>query len=85
MKVKVGLVQMACEPDKQSNINTCTEKVRRLAADGAQIICLQELFASLYFCDEERYQNFKLAEPIPEGPTTQHFMTLAKELGVVIV
>ncbi len=84
-KVKVGIVQLSCTADKAQNIERYTDKVRQLAADGAQIICLQELFASLYFCDEERYENFKLAEPIPEGPTTQHFMALAKELGVVIV
>ena len=76
---------MKCVEDKQQNIVRYTEKVRELAAQGAQIICLQELFASLYFCDEERYVNFQLAEPIPEGPTCQHFMALAKELGVVLV
>ena len=85
MKVKVGIVQMSCVEDKQQNILRYSEKVRELAAQGAQIICLQELFASLYFCDEERYVNFQLAEPIPEGPTCQHFMSLAKELGVVLV
>ena len=85
MKVKVGIAQMKCVEDKQQNIVRYTEKVRELAAQGAQIICLQELFASLYFCDEERYVNFQLAEPIPEGPTCQHFMALAKELGVVLV
>lgn len=76
---------MACVADKQQNIVRYTEKVRELAAGGAQIICLQELFASLYFCDVEDYDNFKLAESIPEGPTCQHFMSLAKELGVVLV
>ena len=85
MKVKVGIAQMACSADKQANIDRYTEKVRELAAQGAQIVCLQELFASLYFCDEERYQNFALAEPIPEGPTCQHFMALAKELNIVMV
>lgn len=76
---------MSCVADKQENIARYDEKVRQLAAQGAQIICLQELFASLYFCDEERYQNFQLAEPVPEGPTCQHYMSLAKELGVVLV
>lgn len=83
--VKVGIAQLACQKDKQANIERYTAKVRELAANGAQIICLQELFASLYFCDVEDYDNFALAEPIPEGPTTQHFMALAKELNVVIV
>lgn len=85
MKVNVGFAQLACEADKQHNIEHATTAVRRLAVDGAQIICLQELFASLYFCDEERYQNFLLAEPIPDGPTTNHFCQLASELGVVLV
>ena len=84
-KVKVGIAQMSCVADKAQNIERYTDKVRQLAAGGAQIICLQELFASLYFCDEERYENFKLAEPIPDGPTTQYFMSLAKELGVVLI
>ena len=67
MKVKVGIAQMSCTEDKARNIERYTGKVRRLAADGAQIICLQELFASLYFCDEERYQNFSLFEKRAEG------------------
>ncbi|HMI65832.1 MAG TPA: carbon-nitrogen hydrolase, partial [Cyclobacteriaceae bacterium] len=50
----------------------------------AQIVCLQELFTSLYFCDSEDYENFKLAEPVP-GPSTESLSTLAKELGVVII
>lgn len=85
MKVKVGIAQLACSADKQENIKRYTEKIHELASDGAQIICLQELFASLYFCDTENYDNFQLAEAIPEGPTCQHFMALAKELGVVLV
>ncbi|MBQ9418549.1 MAG: carbon-nitrogen hydrolase [Bacteroidales bacterium] len=84
-KVKVGLAQMSCVADKQQNIVRYTDSVRRLAAEGAQIICLQELFATLYFCDEERYEAFALAEAVPEGPTTRHFQELARELGVVIV
>ncbi len=51
MKVKVGIAQLANVADKQQNIQRYSDKVRQLAADGAQIICLQELFASLYFCD----------------------------------
>lgn len=84
-KVKIGIAQMTCTGDKDANIRRYTEQIRQLVADGAQIVCLQELFASLYFCDEERYQNFQLAEPIPEGPTTKHLMALAKELGVVLI
>jgi N-carbamoylputrescine amidase len=84
MKVKVGLVQMSCTADKQANIDKAIQKVREAAASGAQIVCLQELFTSLYFCDVEDYENFKLAEPIP-GPTTDVLAKLAGELGVVII
>jgi N-carbamoylputrescine amidase len=83
-KVNVGIIQMACVKDKQANLDKATEKIRSAAAKGAQIICLQELFASLYFCDVEDYDNFKLAESIP-GQTTDIFSALAKELNVVII
>jgi N-carbamoylputrescine amidase len=83
-KVRVGLVQMSCGADKEANMQKITGKIREVAAQGAQIVCLQELFLSLYFCDVEDYENFKLAEAIP-GPSTDHLGALAKELGVVIV
>lgn len=75
---------MACEAGKKSNIIKAVNAVRTAAAQGARIICLQELFASLYFCNEENYDHFSLAEEIP-GPTTQVFQELALELGVVII
>lgn len=83
-KVKVGLIQMTCTKNKQANIVKATEKIKQAASEGAQIICLQELFASLYFCDVEDYDNFALAEAIP-GKTTDDFSKLAKELDVVII
>jgi N-carbamoylputrescine amidase len=83
-KVKVGLVQMSCSAVPQENMDKAIAKVREAAAKGAQIICLQELFRSLYFCDEEIHDNFKLAEPIP-GPSTETLGKLAAELGVVII
>jgi N-carbamoylputrescine amidase len=83
-KVKVGLVQMSCSADVSSNIGKAEEGIRRAAAAGARIVCLQELFPSLYFCDVEDYANFNLAEPVP-GPTTERFGALAAELGVIIV
>lgn len=82
--VKVGLVQNSCSSDLQSNLNKAEAGIRKAAQKGAQIICLQELFKSLYFCDVEDHDNFKLAESIP-GPSTDFFLTLAKELGVVII
>ena len=83
-KVKVGLVQMTCTKDKQENLDKAIAQVRAAAAKGAQIVCLQELFTSLYFCDVEDYDNFDLAEKIP-GPSTDALQNVAKELGVVII
>lgn len=83
-KVTVGLVQMTCTNDKAANLEKAIREVRVAAGKGAQIICLQELFTSLYFCDVEDYANFQLAEPIP-GPSTQTLSIVAKELGVVII
>ena len=84
MKVKVGLVQTSCTNNKNENIEKAIQSIRIAAQKGANIVCLQELFSSLYFCDIEDYENFKLAEPIP-GATTEKFQDLAKELNVVII
>jgi N-carbamoylputrescine amidase len=83
-KVNVGLVQMGCSADMQDNMSKAIKGIRDAAAKGAQIVCLQELFTSLYFCDVEDYENFKLAEPIP-GPSTDTLSAVAKELGVVVI
>jgi len=83
-KVKVGIVQMTCTANKQENLDKAIVKVREAAQKGAQIVCLQELFTSLYFCDVEDYDNFKLAESIP-GPSSDALSEVAKELGVVII
>lgn len=80
----MGTVQMSCTDNPQENLKKAIEKIREAASRGAQVICLQELFTSLYFCDLEDYENFQLAEPIP-GPSTHALATLAKELGVVII
>lgn len=82
--VQVGIIQMSCVADKAQNLDKAQQRIRLAAAKGAQIICLQELFTSLYFCDEENYDNFALAETIP-GPSTSVLGTLAKELNVVII
>jgi N-carbamoylputrescine amidase len=82
--IKVGLVQMTCTGNKQENLKKAMDKVREAAAQGAQILCLQELFTSLYFCDVEDYDNFGLAEAIP-GPSTESLGKLAQELQVVII
>ena len=75
---------MSCVADKKANLNKAIEKIKEAAAQGAQIVCLQELFTSLYFCDVEDYDNFKLAESIP-GPSTEALSMLAAELGVVVI
>lgn len=83
-KVKVGMVQMSCTGNKEENLAKAIDGVKKAAAAGAQIVCLRELFTSLYFCDVEDYENFKLAEPIP-GPSTDAMQKVAKEAGVVII
>jgi N-carbamoylputrescine amidase len=83
-KVNVGLVQMGCTDDAKENVSKAIAGIRNAAAQGAQIVCLQELFTSLYFCDVEAYENFELAEAIP-GATTDVLSTVAKETGVVII
>jgi N-carbamoylputrescine amidase len=83
-RFKVGLVQMSCSSDVKQNIEKAVKGIREAASKGANVVCLQELFASLYFCDVEDYEHFKLAEAIP-GATTDHLSLLAKELGVVII
>lgn len=82
--VNVGLVQMRCTDDPDENTRRAMAGVREAAAQGAQVVCLPELFRSLYFCQSEDHVNFALAEAIP-GPSTEAFGALAKELGVVIV
>jgi N-carbamoylputrescine amidase len=82
--VKIGLVQMSCSDSVADNFQKAICKVREVAAQGAQIVCLQELFKSLYFCDVEDHANFALGEAIP-GETTDILGQLAKELGVVII
>jgi len=83
-KVNVGLVQMSCTADPKENLSKAIVKIKEAAAKGAQIVCLQELFTSLYFCDVEDYDHFKLAEAIP-GPSTEALSSVAKDLGIVII
>src|ERR1700686_60491 len=83
-KFKVGLIQMSCSLDPQENLAKAEERIREAAGRGAQIICLQELFRSQYFCREENWDLFDLAEPIP-GPSTESLSKLARSLNVAIV
>ena len=82
--MKVGIVQQANTHEREANIQHSATAARRCAAQGAQLIVLQELHTGLYFCQTEKVDVFDQAEPIP-GPSTSFFGDLARELGVVIV
>ena len=81
---EIGVIQMRCSQDPSENLENAIALIREAAAQGAQIICLPELFKTVYFCQEENHKYFQYAEPIP-GPTTERLSALAKELQVVIV
>jgi N-carbamoylputrescine amidase len=83
-KFRVGLVQMSCSRDPNENLSKAEWRICEAAGRGAQIVCLQELFRSEYFCREERPDLFALAEPVP-GPTSDALSRLAKELNIAIV
>lgn len=80
----VGLIQDAVTADVSANVERSIANVREAASRGAQIICLQELFNSPYFCKAEKCDRFDLAEPIP-GPTVERMQSVAKELEVVLI
>lgn len=84
MAFKVGLVQMRCTGDARENQAAAEEGIRTAAKRGAKVVCLPELYRSLYFCQSEDHANFSLAEPIP-GPSTNALAALAKKLKVAIV
>ena len=83
-EIKIGFLQQHNTADTKNNLLRLAEGISDLAKRGAQLIVLQELHNSLYFCQTEDVNNFDLAEPIP-GPSTRFFGELAKQLGVVIV
>ncbi|MGH9673630.1 MAG: carbon-nitrogen hydrolase [Bryobacteraceae bacterium] len=83
-RFRVGLIQMAAAADPNENLEKARWRIREAAGGGAQILCLQELFRSRYFCQQEDPAYFALAETIP-GPTTETLAPLARELNVVIV
>jgi N-carbamoylputrescine amidase len=80
----IALLQSACIPDPAHNLQTTLSQIRAAAAQGAQVICTQELFRTQYVCQSEDPANFDLAEPIP-GPTTAILSDLARELHVALV
>ena len=83
-ELKIGILQQHNTANKDINMQRLADGIERLAGQGAELIVLQELHNTLYFCQTEDVDNFDLAEPIP-GPSTEFFGNLAKRLGVVIV
>src|ERR1700737_4504309 len=82
--LRIGLIQMRCSPKPLENLDKAIELIRQAGAQGAKIVCLQELFRTVYFCQVEDHKYFQLAEEIP-GPTTDRLGKLAEELDLLIV
>ncbi|MFQ5948032.1 MAG: nitrilase-related carbon-nitrogen hydrolase [Acidimicrobiia bacterium] len=83
--VRAALIQTAWTGDKESMIENNVKLTREAAAQGAQVLCYQELFYAPYFCQVQDNANFSYAEPVPEGPTTKLMQELAKETGMVLI
>jgi N-carbamoylputrescine amidase len=82
--VTVAATQMACGSDASGNVEAAVELVRQAAAEDAQIVLLQELFETPYFCRTQRAEHFGLARPLADHPVIERFAALAAELGVVV-
>lgn len=82
--IKAGLVQQSNQAEVEANVNKLIQNIEACAAQGAQLVVLQELHNSLYFCQTEETETFNLAEPIP-GPSTERFGAVARRLGIVLV
>ena len=83
-KFRVGLIQMSCTPTPEENMDAAVAHVREAAKQGAQVICLPELFQTQYFCQRQDPALFDLAEPIP-GPATERLSAVARELKIALV
>ena len=82
--MKIGIIQQSCTADVESNKQKLAQHIAQAAKQGAQLVVLQELHNSLYFCQVESVDNFSLAEPIP-GPSTEFYGNLARQYGIVLV
>ena len=82
--MKIGIIQQSCSPNREANLQKLATNIATAAKAGAQLVVLQELHNTPYFCQVESTDNFDLAEPIP-GPSSDFFSALAKEHGIVIV
>ena len=83
-KTRIALIQMKMSSDQKKNMSSAIKRIREACKKKAKVICLQELFLSNYFCQQEKHSNFDLAEKIP-GKTTNIFCSLAKELKIIII
>ena len=83
--VKAALLQTDWAGDQEKMIDKHEEAAREAAEQGAQVICFQELFYGPYFCQVQDAQYYDYTEPIPDGPTTKRFQSIAKELGMVMI
>jgi N-carbamoylputrescine amidase len=82
--VRIGLIQTLSHEDPELNMSDMEGRIEKVAGDGAQIVCLPELFRTRYFCEAEQYRCYQFAEPVP-GPTTERLQALAGRLGIVLV
>lgn len=83
-KVTLAVTQMACSWDREANIKNGERLIRQAAAEGANIILLQELFETPYFCQQQNFEYCKLATTVEENPAIRHFKQVAAELSVVL-
>src|SRR6185437_13519700 len=81
---QVGLIQLSCSPDPEANLAKAVDRVREAARNGAQIVCLPELFRTQYFCQREDPALFDLSETIP-GPTTDAIAKVARETKTTVI
>jgi len=82
--VTVAATQMACSWDRDANVARAEKLIREAAARGANVILIQELFETPYFCKDHSTQHFELAKPLEGHPAVEHFRKLARELAVVL-
>ena len=83
-KVKVAATQMSCSWNREEVLDKAEKLVRKAAAEGANIILLQELFETPYFCQKQKFEYFNLAKPLSENAAVKRFTEVAKELQVVL-
>ena len=83
-KITVSAIQMSVPDTPEKSIRKAEELVREAAAKGANVILLPELFENWYFCQERRYDSYRLATPVEENPAVQHFRRVAAELNVAM-